>query len=115
MSLTFRVVLVLVSLLMLTFVLNHIRKSKFKIENSIFWIFIAFAIIILSVFSQIADFMSHLIGVASTVNFIFLSFIFVLILKNFYSDIKISKLESNLEDLSQKIAIMKNIEEEKEK
>ena len=63
-----------------------------------------------SIFPQIADWMSELVGVYSTTNFIFLLIIFILLVKCFQLTMDISKLDNKVKELVQKIAI-----DEKEK
>ena len=112
MSLVFRIILIVVSLLTTFFILRRIRQSKVQIEDSIFWIVFSFLLIILSVFPQIADFCSSLLGIYSTVNFIFLVVIFVLIVKIFLMTIRISQLDTKVRTLTQKFAIEEKRKEE---
>lgn len=48
---------------------------------------------------------SKVIGINSQVNFLFLFFIFLLLIKEFSMSIKISRLEHSLNELAQKTAI----------
>ena len=105
MSLVFRVVLIVVSLLVLLYVLKRIRHAKVQIEDAIFWIVFSLLLLGLSVVPQVADMCAKLLGIYSTVNFIFLFFIFILILKLFTMTIKISQLDARVKELTQQIAI----------
>ncbi|HEM3591000.1 TPA: DUF2304 domain-containing protein, partial [Streptococcus suis] len=51
---------------------------------------------------------SKILGIASAVNFIFLFIIFLLLINQFYLTIRISKLDTKLKSLIQKIAIKEN-------
>lgn len=55
--------------------------------------------------SQIATALSDAIGFIAPVNFIFLFFIFVLLLKSFHSSLQVSQLNTRVKELSQQIAI----------
>lgn len=101
----FRVMLIIVSICVMFYVLTKIRNSKLQIEDSIFWIFFSFLLVIISIFPQIADFLSRLLGVQSTVNFVFLLVIFILLFHSFFVTLRISKLEQKLKDLTQELAI----------
>lgn len=105
MTLLFRIILIVVSVAITILVLRRVARSRAKIEDSIFWLGLCLLFIILSVFPNISVFFADLIGVQSSVNFIFLFFIFVLIMKLFSSSIRISKLEMQVQELSQAIAI----------
>ncbi|MCI6498315.1 MAG: DUF2304 domain-containing protein [Lachnospiraceae bacterium] len=107
----FRIILLVVSLFTMIFMLKRIRQSKIQIEDSLFWILFAVMVVILGAFPVIADFMAGVIGIYSTVNFIFLFFIFILLIKEFSMTIKISQLENKIKELTQEIALGKATEQ----
>lgn len=114
MSLIFRIILVIVALGTNLYMMKKIRHSKVKIEDSIFWIIFSIALIIISIFPQIADFLADLLGIYSTVNFIFLAIIFVLLSKIFAMSIHMSQLEHKVTELSQEMALKERVEGRKE-
>lgn len=103
MSIMLRIVLLIVSILTMVYIISRIRKSKMKIETSLFWIFFSLLCVIFAAFPGIAGFFSGVIGINSPVNFLF--FIFLLLIKEFSMSIKISRLEHSLNELAQKTAI----------
>lgn len=111
MTLEFRIILILVSVVTLFGIIKKVRNAKVQIENSIFWIAFSTLLLILSIFPQIAVFATDLLGMYSTVNFIFLFVIFVLLIHQFSNSIKISQLENKIKDLTQEIAVRKLVEE----
>lgn len=111
----FRIILLVVSLFTMIFMLKRIRQSKIQIEDSLFWILFAVMVVILGAFPVIADFMAGVIGIYSTVNFIFLFFIFILLIKEFSMTIKISQLENKIKELTQEIALGKATEQHEKK
>ena len=116
MSMTLRVVLIIASLLTMLFMLKRIRNAKVQIEDVIFWIIFSALLIGLSIFPELGDFFAGMLGIYSTVNFIFLFIIFLLLLREFTMTIKISQMENKIKELTQKIAIKNNIEyQEKER
>lgn len=114
MTMTLRVALILVSLGTCGLILRKIRQSKMQIENAIFWILLSLVLVIYSLFPQVADFCSRLLGIYATTNFLFLFAIFVLIVKVFYMTIHISQLESKITELVQKIALEERAREEQD-
>ena len=102
----FRIILLVVSLFTMIFMLKRIRQSKIQIEDSLFWILFAVMVVILGAFPVIADFMAGVIGIYSTVNFIF-----ILLIKEFSMTIKISQLENKIKELTQEIALGKATEQ----
>lgn len=105
MTMEFRIVLIVVSLITLLGIVRKVRHAKVQIENSIFWIAFSTLLFIISIFPIIAEWASDLIGTYSTVNFIFLFVIFILLVNQFSNSVKISQLENRIKDLTQEIAV----------
>ena len=81
MSPVLKIILIIVCTMTCYYTLRKIRKSQMQIEDSLFWILISIVLVIISIFPQIADFMSKLLGIGATVNFVFLAMIFILLIK----------------------------------
>jgi len=107
MSLELRVLLIISSVIMLLSVLLKIRKSKFQIHDGIFWFLLSSFFLVLSIFPQIAEWASDLVGIESPANLVFLGILALLLIKNFLLSAKISLLEYKLIELAQKEAIRK--------
>lgn len=114
MTMTLRAALILVSLGTCTLIIRKIRQSKMQIENAVFWILLSLVLVIYSLFPQVADFCSRMLGIYATSNFLFLFAIFVLIVKVFYMSIHISQLESKITELVQKMALEEKQREERD-
>lgn len=114
MTMTLRAALILVSLGTCTLIIRKIRQSKMQIENAVFWILLSLVLVVYSLFPQVADFCSRILGIYATSNFLFLFAIFVLIVKVFYMSIHISQLESKITELVQKIALEEKRREERD-
>lgn len=107
MTITLRVALTVVSILNCAWVIMRIRKAQVKIEDTVFWILFSGLLMLLSLFPQIAEIGAKLLGVQSQTNFLFLTILYVLIIKTFRMSIKISVLESKLSKLVQELAVDK--------
>lgn len=105
MSIGLRVILIVVSLGTFAYMMRKIRKSQVRIVDANFWILFSLALIVLAIFPNLAKFLSEIIGVASTVNFVFLVVIFLLLVGLFSLSIKVSKLESKIIDMAGEISI----------
>ena len=101
----FRIILIVVSLLTTFYILKKIRQSKLQIEYAIFWILFACVLIVFSLFPWLVTMLTRLIGMQLPVNFIFLFFIFVLLVKMFLMTIELSALENKVKDLTQELAL----------
>lgn len=105
MTLVFRIILVIASLLTAVFILYRIRKSKVRIEDSIFWILLSAIILVISVFPQVADAATDALHIYLTTNFLFTFFIFLLLVKLFSLSVEVSQLKSKVEKLTQESAL----------
>ena len=103
--LALRIILIVAAAELVIFLLYSIKKSKMSIEDALFWMTFSVLILLFAVFPQIPSALSDLIGFQSPVNFVFLFFIFILIVRDFFSNRRISQLENRIKELTQQIAI----------
>ena len=112
MTVIFRVILVIVSILTMAFMMRKIRQAKVQIEAALFWVIMALILVVFSLFPAVADACAHLLGIYSTPNFLFLFMIFLLIVKVFGMTLQMSQMESRQKELVQRIALdQKDMEE----
>ena len=105
MSAVFQVLLIFGAVLMTYYILKRIRQSKLQIEYAIFWIVFSGILLVFSIFPFIVVLATKMIGMELPVNFIFLFFILILILKAFFQTIETSALENKVRNLTQRLAI----------
>lgn len=105
MTFEFRIILILASLFTATLILRRIRKSKARIEDSVFWILLSGIILLISIFPGIADAITGALHIYLTTNFLFTFFIFLLLMKLFTLSIEVSQLKSKVEKLTQEAAL----------
>jgi len=106
MSITLRCLLSLVSLLSCAYTLRRIRKAQMQIDDSIFWIVLSILLVFISIFPDIAAFLSGAIGIESPANAVFLAVIFLLLAKLFGLSVQVSQLHQKIRTISQEIALM---------
>ncbi len=87
------------------FVFLKIKKSQFKIGDTLYWLFFCLFLLAMSIFPKVIYWVSNLIGFESPSNFIFVIIIFLLLVKIFLLDARVSKNEDKLTKLTQKYAI----------
>ena len=114
MTMIFRVILVIVSLLTMSFMMRKIRQAKVQIEAAMFWVIVALILVVFSLFPGVADACARLLGIYSTPNFLFLFMIFLLMVKVFSMTLQVSQMESKQKELVQKIALAQKEREELE-
>ena len=105
MTVELRIILIVVSCFTAALMLRRIRRSKVRIEDSVFWIVLSFIILIFSIFPQVVDACANALHIYLTTNFLFLFFIFVLLVKLFTQSVTVSQLETKLDRLVQEQAL----------
>ena len=105
MSTVLRVILILASLVTCIYISRKLKKAQVDTHDTIFWLMFSFVLILVSIFPEIADWLSMRLGIYSTVNMVFLIIIFALLLRVFLLTIKISQMEHRVSILVEKLAI----------
>lgn len=100
-----RLFLIAGSVVAFAFVVHFIRKSRVRIEDTMFWIIMCVGLVFISVFPQIPFWFARLVRVDSPANFVFLVMIAILLINQFYMTLKISRLQIKITELVQRIAI----------
>ena len=110
-----RALLVVGALLALWIVCSRVKKSKILMEDAIFWTVLAFVLVLLAVFPQIAICVSHALGFMSASNFVYLVVMVLLLWKVFTNSSEISRLKAKVNELAQEFALARMEEEEDRK
>lgn len=112
MSVTLRIVLLIVAVVTAVWVLRRIRKNRVKQEDALFWICFAAVLAVLGIFPEISYIMARTLGIQTPANFVFLAIIAALLEKLFSLSIQVSFLENKIEIMAAELAIRcKNIED----
>ena len=110
-----RGVLIVASLTTMAYMMHKIRQAKVQIEAALFWVIFSLVLVVFAIFPPAADACARLLGIYSTPNFLFLSMIFLLMVKIFSMTIHISQLEEKQKELIQKMALDQKESEEMER
>lgn len=105
MSITLRALCVVGSAITFWIITRRIRKASVSIDDSIFWIVFSLALLIVAIFPQIPSFFARLFGFQATSNFVFLVVITILLMREFTSSLRISHLNSRLNELIEEQAL----------
>lgn len=89
----------------LAYTFRSIRKSQFKISDTVFWLLLAFVTFVISIFPGVVYAFTNILHIQSPTNFVFLVYVGFLLYKVFSQSITISKLNSRVEVITQKMAI----------
>lgn len=108
MSTALRVILIAGAFLTFAYILRRVKKCDMSVTDTVFWIVISVALILIAVFPQLAFAMASLMGFVAPINFVFVFVIAVLIFKVFSLSVEISRLKGKLAALAQAIGIDRN-------
>ena len=112
MSITLRIILIVLSIFSFALCVKRIKQSKLRIENSVGWMIGCVVLILMSIFSNFITWISSKLGFISPANFVFLVIIGFLLIQNFTYNIRVSELNEKVKNLDHYIAL-KEYEEEK--
>ncbi|MCH9008218.1 DUF2304 domain-containing protein [candidate division KSB1 bacterium] len=110
-----KIIIVLLSFSLFMFVLNLIRKRQLKIEHSVLWLVVSATILVASIWHDLADGVAHFLGVEyPPALFLSIAIFFSLAILMHFS-IELSMLKDQNKNLTQELAIYKNIIEKIER
>lgn len=115
MSVTLRILLIVISVFSFILCIMKIKQSKLKIENSVVWMLGSIILVFMSVFINFVDWISKRLGFMAPVNFVFFAVIIFLLIQTFINNIKISILNEKIKDLNHYIALQENKNKKEEK
>ena len=113
MSVTLRVILIIISFAALFLSVKKIKQSKLKVANSVTWMFGSIVLILMSIFSNAVAWISNKLGFVSPVNFVFIAMIAFLLMQTFIDNINITELNEKIKDLDHYIALKENDDKNK--
>ena len=105
MSYRVRILVAIGGILVFTFIISSIRRSKMMIGDSVFWFLFSLALLIIGVFPELFFALARLLHVASASNLAYLFLIGLLLIRIFQQDLKVSQLNTKLQKLVQNMAI----------
>ena len=106
MSIMIRILCVVGSLITLLFITSNIRRSKVQIDDSIFWVVLAAALLVVAVFPGLASAVATFFGFQAPSNFVFVVVIAILLCKLFTLSTEVSSLKHRLNELAQEEALI---------
>ena len=115
MTITLRVILIIGSLIAFFLCVKRIKQAKLKVSNSVMWMVGCLILILMSIFSNVVEWISVKLGFIAPVNFVFLTMIGFLLIQMFIYNIRISELNEKIKDLNHYIALKENEEQKRAK
>ncbi len=106
MTLHQRVVAAVFALTLLFVVLELVRRRKLKEEYAWLWLTAGVACLVLGLSYRLLQMLTHLMGAGFTSSTLFFIGIFFLLALNLQFSVKVSRLETQVKNLAQQIALL---------
>ncbi len=106
MSLSLRILCVVGAVITFLVVTHNIRRRKLRLDDSLFWVVLSVALLVMAVFPGIVSALASALGFQAPSNFVFLAVIAVLTAKLFSLSAEVSTLRSRLDQLAQEEALL---------
>lgn len=101
------------SLFCLIYVIHEVRKKKFSIKESFWWVVAAIIMLVLSIFPYSIDKIAKLLNIYYPPSLLFVMCIIFLLFINFRNSKKIAEQNEKIVELAQNLAIVKAEMEER--
>lgn len=108
-----RILLFLGAVFTMMYFIHYIRKNRMQIDHAIYWALFSGGLVLLSLFPGIATTTAYELGIQSPANLVYLVLIFALIIKLFTTTLKMSKMNQQIAELAQYVALMEQNRENK--
>lgn len=94
------------SIALLVFIVEMVRRRKLREEYSWLWIITGLAVLVLSTWFGLLEWLTHLVGAVVPVSTFFVFGILFLVVISIYTTIKISTLTTQVKNQAQRLAIV---------
>jgi hypothetical protein len=88
-------------------ILEMVRRRKLEEEYSFLWLIIGLGTVVLVLWQNLLEWLTHLIGAVAQTTTIFIFGLVIVVLINLHFSVKITKLGRQVKELAQEIAIFK--------
>ena len=103
---------IVLAILVILYVVHEVRKKKFSIKESFWWIIASFIMLILAIFPYSIDRLAKFLNIAYPPSLLFILCIVFLLFINFRNSKKIAEHQEKIVELAQHVAILENELEE---
>lgn len=97
---------IVISILCVIYVVTEVRKKKFSIKESFWWMFGAIIMLILSIFPYSINWLAKIFGISYPPSLLFIFCIIFLVFINFRNSKRIAEQQEKIVELAQHIAIL---------
>ena len=102
-----RIYFIIVALVAIIYVISVVRKNKFSIKESFWWMMASLVMFVFAIFPKIFDNLATFLGISYPPSLLFLICVVFLLFMNFRNSKRIAEQQEKIIDLAQNIAILK--------
>ncbi len=99
---------IILAILVILYVVHEVRKKKFSIKESFWWIIASLIMLILAIFPYSIDRLAKFLNIAYPPSLLFVLCIIFLLFINFRNSKKIAEHQEKIIELAQHVAILEN-------
>lgn len=104
---------ILIGIIVIVYIFNTVKKGKFSVNESIFWMTGGFIVLILSIFPQIIIFLANKVGIDYPPSLLFMLCGVFLLFMCFRNNRRIAEQQEKIIELGQQVALLKSKSEDK--
>lgn len=108
-----RIYFIVVALFAILYVVMEVRKNKFSIKESFYWVLASVIMLVLAIFPKLFDNLASFLGIGYPPSLLFTMCIVFLLFINFRNSKRIAEQQEKIIDLAQHIAILESGDEKK--
>lgn len=105
---------IIISVLIILYVINIVRKKLFSIKESFWWFFASILMLFLSIFPYSIDWLAKKLNISYPPSLFFVICIIFLLFINFRNSKRISELQMKVIEVGQELSIIKEKQERKD-
>lgn len=99
---------IVLSIIGILYVVHEVRKKKFSIRESFWWVIASLVMLFLSIFPYSIDRVAKFLNISYSPSLLFVLCIIFLVFINFRNSKKISEQQEKIIELAQNVAILKS-------
>ena len=99
---------IIISILAMVYIVHEIRKKRFSIKESFWWMISTIIMLLLAIFPYSIDWLAEKFGIEYPPSLLFVFCIIFLVLMNFRNSKRISEQQMKITELAQNLAILKS-------
>ena len=99
---------IIIVLILIFYMVHEIRKKRFSIKESFWWMIASLIMLVLAIFPYSIDWIAEKFGIEYPPSLLFVLCIIFLVLMNFRNSKRISEQQMKITELAQNLAILKS-------